>query len=118
MIKILPVRAKGEMKHSNFAVRGRFWLLVRGEQRDAGISFANESRHAIPHPVMEPLESKNVDVPSGRAIDVPHAHRDVIDSFELHDVLDRMYRIYRIGQTIRSNALATTAASRLAFVAG
>src|SRR3954468_2898167 len=88
--KILPVGAKGEMKHSNFAMRGRFRLLVRGEQGDPGMCFPNESRHAIPHPVMKPLESKNVDVPFGGSFDVAHTHRDVINSFELHEMLDQI----------------------------
>ena len=82
--KILPVRAKGQMKHSNFAVRGRFRLMVRGEQGDPGISFADKSWHAIPHAFMKSLESKNVDVPIGRSFDVAHAHGYVINAFELH----------------------------------
>ena len=42
--EIFPVRAERQMKHSNFAMCGRFRLLVRGEQGDPGISFANKSR--------------------------------------------------------------------------
>jgi len=61
--KIFPVRAKGEMKHSNFAVRGRFRLMVGREQGEPGISFADKSWHSIPHGIMKPLESENVDVP-------------------------------------------------------
>src|SRR4026207_1836274 len=53
--EIFPVRAKRQMKHSNFAVRRRFRLLVRGEQRDPGISLADKSWHAVPHPIMKPL---------------------------------------------------------------
>src|SRR4029077_442419 len=81
------------MKHSNFAVCGRFWLLVRGEQSDPGISFTNETWHAIPHAFMKSLESENVYVPFGRAFDVAHAHRYVINTFKLHEMLVRMYRI-------------------------
>ena len=100
------------MKHSNFAMRGRFRLLVRGEQRDPGISFANESRHAVPHAIMKSLEPEDVDVPLGRSFDVAHPHGYVINTFELHEILDRMYRIYRIAQTIKVervvlNALAS-----------
>jgi len=82
--KILSVRAKGEMKHSNFAVRGRFRLLIRREQGDPGISFANESRHTIPHAFVKSLEPENVDVPCGRPFNVAHAHGYMINAFELH----------------------------------
>jgi len=61
--KIFAVRAKRQMKHSNFAVPGRFRLFVRWEQGDPGISFADKSWHPIPHAIMKPLESENVDVP-------------------------------------------------------
>jgi hypothetical protein len=61
--KIFAVRAKRQMKHSNFSMRGRFRLLVRGEQGDPGVSFADKSWHSIPHAIMKPLESENVDVP-------------------------------------------------------
>ena len=94
--KILPVRAKGEMKHSNFAVCRRFRFLVRGEQGDSGISFADKSWHPIPHAFMKSLEPENVDVPFGRSFDVTHAHRYVINTFELHEMLDGIYRISRI----------------------
>ena len=97
------------MKHSNFAVCGRFRLLVRGEQGDPGISFADESWHAIPHAIMKSLEPENVDVPFGRSFNVAHAHGYVINAFELHEMLDR---IYRIAETIKVervvlNALAS-----------
>ena len=112
--KILPVRAKGQMKHSDFAVRGRFRLMVRGEQGDPGISFADKSWHPIPHAIVKPLEPENVDVPIGRSFDVAHAYGYVINSLELHEMLDRMYKIYRIAQTIKVervvlNALASAA---------
>jgi hypothetical protein len=94
--EIFPVGAKRQMKHSNFAVRGRFRLLVRGEQGDPGVSFANKSRHPVPHAIMKPLEPENVDVPFGGLLDVAHAHGYVINSFELHEMLDRIYRISRL----------------------
>ena len=99
--KILPVRAKGQMKHSDFAMCGRFRLMVRGEQGDPGISFADKSWHAIPHAIMKSLEAKNVDVPIGRSFNVAHAYGYVINTFELHGVLDRMYKIYRVAQMIK-----------------
>ena len=97
------------MKHSNFAVCGRFRLLVRGEQGDPGISFADKSWHPIPHAIMKSLEPENVDVPFGRSFNVAHAHGYVINTFELHEMLDR---IYRIAETIKVervvlNALAS-----------
>jgi len=88
--KILLIGTKRQMKHPNFAVRGRFHLLGRWEQGDSSISFANESRHAIPHAVMKPFESENVDVPFGGSFDVADTHCDVINSFELHD-LSKLY---------------------------
>ncbi len=94
--KILPVRAKGEMKHSNFAMRRRFRLLIRGKQGDPGISSADKSWHPVPHAFMKSLEAENVDVPFGRSFDVAHADRDVINAFELHEMLDRIYRIAQI----------------------
>src|SRR6476620_9199985 len=63
--KIFAVRAKRQMKHSNFSMRGRFRLLVRGEQGDPGVSFADKSRHAIPHAIMNSLEPEDGDVPFG-----------------------------------------------------
>src|SRR4029077_5496867 len=63
--EIFPVRANRQMKHSNFAVRRRFRLLVRGEQRDPGISLADKSRYPVPHAFVKPLEPENVDVPFG-----------------------------------------------------
>ncbi len=98
--KIFAIRAKRQMKHSNFAMRRRFRLLVRGEQGDPGISFANKSRHSVPHTFMKSLEPEDVDVPFGRSFDVAHAHGYVINAFELHGMLDRMYRIYGIAETI------------------
>ena len=91
--KIFAVRAEGQMKHSNFAVRGRFRLLVRREQGDPGISFADKSWHPIPHAIMKSLEPEKVDVPFGRSFDVAHTHGYVINTFELHEMLDRIYRI-------------------------
>jgi len=86
--EIFPVRAKRQMKHSNFAMPGRFRLLVRGKQGDPCISFADKSWHAIPHAIMKSLEPENVDVPFGRSFDVAHAHGYVINTFELHEMLD------------------------------
>ena len=87
--EIFPVRAKRQMKHSNFAVRGRFRLLVRGEQGDPGVSFANKSRHPVPHAIMKSLEPENVDVPFGRSFDIAHAERNMINSFEVeHSEID------------------------------
>ena len=40
--KILPVRAKREMKHSNLALRRRLRLLVGRKQGEPRIAFANE----------------------------------------------------------------------------
>src|SRR4029077_286352 len=107
-----PFCAERQMKHSNFAMCGRFRLLVRGEQGDPGISLANKSRHAIPHAIMKSLKPEDVDVPFGRSFNVAHAHRYVINTFELHGILDRKYRIYRIAKTIKVervvlNALAS-----------
>jgi hypothetical protein len=107
--EIFPVRAKRQMKHSNFAVGGRFRLLVRGEQGDPGVSFANKSRHAVPHAIMKSLAPENVDVPFGRSFNVAHDYGYVINTFELHEMLDR---IYRIAETIKVervvlNALAS-----------
>ena len=42
---------------------------------------------------MTSLEPENVDVPLGGSLDVAHAERYVINSFKLHEVLDRIYRI-------------------------
>jgi hypothetical protein len=75
--------------------------MVRGEQGDAGISFADKSWHPIPHAFMKSLEAENVNVPIGRSFNVAHAYGYVINAFELHGVLDRMYKIYRIAQTIK-----------------
>src|SRR6187200_2116822 len=99
------------MKHPNFPMRRRFRFLVCREQGNPGVSFANESRHAIPHAIMKPLEPKNVDVPFGRPFDVTHAHGEVINTFKFHEMLDRI-TIYRIARTIKVkrvvlNTLAT-----------
>ena len=42
---------------------------------------------------MKSLEPENFDIPLGRSFDVTHAQRYVINSFKLHQVLDRIYRI-------------------------
>jgi hypothetical protein len=88
--EIVPVRAKREMKHTNFALRRGLRLLVGREQGEAGISFANESRHPIPHAFVKSLEPENVDVPLGGSLNVAHAHGYVINSFEFHGIWDRM----------------------------
>jgi hypothetical protein len=93
--KIFVIRAKGKMKHSNFALRRRFRLLFSGEQGDPGVSFAYKSWHTIPHAFVKSLEPENVDVPFGRSFNVAHAHGYVINTFELHEMLDRIYRIRR-----------------------
>src|SRR5882724_9206709 len=93
------------MKHSNFAVCRRFRLLVRGEQGDPGVSFANKSRHAIPHAIMKSLEPENVDVPFGRSFDVAHAHGYVINTFELHEMFAEFTELLRRS---RWNALSST----------
>ena len=59
--------------------------MVRGEQSDPGVSFADKSWHGIPHAFVKPLEPKNVDVPPGRSLDVSHAHGYMINAFELHE---------------------------------
>src|SRR5262249_52453472 len=84
------------MKHSNFALRRRFRFLVGREQREPGIAFADKSWHPVPHAIVKPLEPENVDVPFGGALDVAHAHSYVINAFEFHGILNRMYRIYLI----------------------
>src|SRR5262252_6763467 len=84
-MEILAIRAKREMKHSNFAVRGRLRLLVRRKQGEPGISFANESWHTIPHVFVKSLEPENIDVPVRRALNVAHPHGYVINAFELHE---------------------------------
>ena len=71
------------MKHSNFAVCGRFRLLVGREQGEPGVSFADKSWHTIPHAIVKPLEPENVDVPFGRPFNVAYAHSYVINSFEV-----------------------------------
>src|SRR5262245_24788904 len=86
--KIFAIRTKREMQHSNFAMCGSFRFLVRREQGDPGISFANKSRHAVPHTVVKPLESENVNVPLGGSSDVAHAHGYVVNSFELHKMVN------------------------------
>src|SRR5204863_1210490 len=93
--KILAVRAECEMKHSNFAITWKFWLLARREQGNPGISFADKRWHAVPHAFVKALETENVDVPLGRLPDVANAHCYVINTFELHEMLDRIYRIAR-----------------------
>src|SRR5437762_7776269 len=95
------------MKHSNFAVRRRFRFLVRGEQGDSCISFCDKSWHTIPHAIIKSLEPENVDVPFGRSFDVAHAHGYVIDTFELHEMLDRIYRIKIKVERVVLNALAS-----------
>src|SRR6266550_6479251 len=95
------------MKHSNFAVCRRFRLFVRGEQSDPGVSFANKSRYAIPHTFVKSLEPENVDVPFGRSFDVAHAHGYVINTFEFHEMLDRIYRIKIKVERVVFNALAS-----------
>src|SRR6476646_4960369 len=107
--KIFPVRAECEMKHSNFAMPGRFRLLVRGKQGDPCIAFADKSWHPIPHAFVKSLEPENVAVPFGRLFNVAHAHGYVINSFELHEILDRMYRIYKIAQTIKAERVVLNA---------
>jgi hypothetical protein len=106
--KIFAIRAEGEMKHSNFAVPGRFRLLIRGEQSDPGVSFANKSRDAIPHAIMKVLEPENIDVPFGRALDVAHAHGYMINTFELHEMFGR---IYRIPETIKVERVVLNASA-------
>jgi hypothetical protein len=85
--EIFPVRAKRQMKHSNFALRGRFRFLICGKQGNPGISFADKSWHSIPHAIVKPLEPEDVDVPFGGALDVAHAHCYVINSFKFHEYL-------------------------------
>jgi hypothetical protein len=77
------------MKHSNFAMRRHFWLLVRGEQGDPGIPFADKSWHAVPHPFVKSLEPENVDVPFRRSLNVAHANCYVINALELHETLNQ-----------------------------
>jgi|SRR5215468_514694 len=62
-MEILAIRAKRQMKHSNFAVRRRLRFLVRRKQGESGFSFANESGDTVPHAFVKPLEPENVDVP-------------------------------------------------------
>src|SRR5215475_11639384 len=89
-MEILAIRAKREMKHSNFAVRGRLRFLVRRKQGEPGISFANESWDTIPHAFVKSPEPENVDVPLRGALNVAHAHGYVINAFELHEKTSRI----------------------------
>src|SRR5262249_45940025 len=82
--KVFLIRAKSEVKHANLTVTGRFRFLARREQRDPGISLANKSRDAIPHPLVKSPEPENLGVPFHRSRDVAHADSHVINSFELH----------------------------------
>jgi hypothetical protein len=34
---------------------------------------------------MKPLEPEDIDIPVGRALNIAHAHRHVVNSFELHE---------------------------------
>jgi len=67
--------------------------MVRGKQSDPGVSFANKSRHAVPAAIMKSLEPEDVVVPLGRSFDFAHAQGYVINTFELHEMFDRMCRI-------------------------
>src|SRR5213080_888999 len=83
----LAFRAKSEVKHPKFAVtkRGRFCLRLGGEQRNPSVSFANKSRHAIPHAFMKSLKPENLRVPFHRSLDVAYPESYVINSFQLHE---------------------------------
>jgi len=95
-VEIVAIRTKRQMKHSNFAVCGRFRLRVGREQGEPGVAFPDKSWHPIPHAIVKPLEPKDVDVPLGRSFDVAHAHCYMVNAFEFHGILDRIYRIYLI----------------------
>jgi hypothetical protein len=60
---------------------------------------------------MKSLEPENVDVPFGRALDVAHAHGYMINTFEFHGMLDRMYRIYRIAEMIKVERVGISCSS-------
>src|ERR1051326_3724321 len=92
--KIFPARTKREVKHANFAVIYGLRLMGGREQGDSSISFANESRHTVPHPFVKAIKSENFDVPLGRSLDVTHAHRYMINSLKPHR--HRTYRIDRV----------------------
>src|SRR5437870_6969163 len=81
-------------RRSRFGGGGSFVRAI-GKTSDRGLPFADECRNSVPHSFIATLETENVDVPLGRAFDIAHAQRDVIDSFELHTE-DRMHKIYRI----------------------
>src|SRR3981189_1018206 len=94
------------MKHSNATALGgrlrrgsgaqgcRRCVRMCREQCDRGCAFVNKNGNAVPHFLVSALETKDIDVPLRGTLDVRHAHRDVIDSLQLHE--DRMYKIYRI----------------------
>src|SRR6516162_4659196 len=84
-VEIFAIRTKRQMKHSNFAVCGRFRLIIGREQREPGVSCANESWDTIPHAFVKSLETENVDVPFGRSFNVADAHGHMINAFELHE---------------------------------
>ena len=65
-----------------------FRFLVRWKQGDPGISFANKSRHAVPHAFVKSLEPENFDVPPSRALNIAHSESYVIEAFELHKTLN------------------------------
>jgi hypothetical protein len=56
---------------------------------------------------MKSLEPENVDVPFGGLLNVAHAHGYVINTFELHEMLGRIYRIKIKVERVVLNALAT-----------
>src|SRR5437667_7633633 len=77
------------MKHLDVAVswRSRLCIWARGEQRNPGISFADESRHAIPHVLVKSLEPENFDVPFCRSLNVADADSYVINAVEFHHII-------------------------------
>ena len=113
--KIFMVGAKGQVKHSKFAMtwRCRFCIRLRGEQRNPGISFTDKSRHAVPHAFVKTLEPEDVDIPIGRALNIAHTHGYVINSLKLHKALDRIYKITRV-ETMKDASTHRTPTARLA----
>src|SRR5207248_4763700 len=98
------------VKHPKFAVtkRGRFCLRLGGEQRNPSVSFANKSRHAIPHAFMKSLKPENLRVPFHRSLDVAYSESYVINSFQLHE--GNLQNCF--DQTKESCGVASTAVNR------
>jgi hypothetical protein len=82
--KVLTIGSHGEVEHAYRFARERIRLIASGgKKRESSLIACDKHWNALPHSLKAAFKTKDLDVPIGRAFNIPNSQRHVIESFQL-----------------------------------